>query len=73
MKIADKTFPITGGASGLGEAVVRKVDAFTPITTYPPRFGRLDEFAALVRHLVENEMINGTPIRLDGGIHMPAK
>jgi NAD(P)-dependent dehydrogenase (short-subunit alcohol dehydrogenase family) len=40
---------------------------------FPPRLGRPDEFASLVRHLIENEMLNGEVIRLDGGIRMSAK
>ena len=37
---------------------------------FPPRLGRPDEYAALVRHIVENEMLNGEVIRLDGAIRM---
>jgi NAD(P)-dependent dehydrogenase (short-subunit alcohol dehydrogenase family) len=37
---------------------------------WPPRFGRPEEYAALARHIVENEMLNGETIRLDGGIRM---
>jgi NAD(P)-dependent dehydrogenase (short-subunit alcohol dehydrogenase family) len=37
---------------------------------YPPRLGRPEEYAALARHVVENEMLNGTVIRLDGAIRM---
>jgi NAD(P)-dependent dehydrogenase (short-subunit alcohol dehydrogenase family) len=40
---------------------------------FPPRLGRPEEFAALVRHLVENEMLNGAVIRLDGALRMAAK
>ena len=40
---------------------------------FPPRLGRPDEFAALVRHVVENEMINGAVLRLDGAIRMAPK
>ena len=40
-------------------------------TVYPNRLGKPDEFAALVRHVVENDMLNGEVIRLDGGIRMP--
>ena len=40
---------------------------------FPPRLGRPDEFAALVRHIVENEMLNGEVIRLDGAIRMAPK
>jgi NAD(P)-dependent dehydrogenase (short-subunit alcohol dehydrogenase family) len=40
---------------------------------FPPRLGRPDEFAALVRHIVENEMLNGCVVRLDGALRMGAK
>ena len=37
---------------------------------FPPRLGRPDEYAALAKHIVENEMLNGETIRLDGAIRM---
>jgi NAD(P)-dependent dehydrogenase (short-subunit alcohol dehydrogenase family) len=37
---------------------------------FPSRLGRPDEYAALVRHIVENEMLNGEVIRLDGALRM---
>ena len=37
---------------------------------FPPRLGRPDEYAALAKHIIENEMLNGEVIRLDGGIRM---
>ncbi len=40
---------------------------------FPPRLGRPDEYAALVRHVVENEMLNGEVIRLDGALRMAPK
>jgi NAD(P)-dependent dehydrogenase (short-subunit alcohol dehydrogenase family) len=40
---------------------------------FPPRLGRPDEFAALVRQVIENEMLNGAVIRLDGALRMGAK
>ncbi len=40
---------------------------------FPPRLGRPDEFAALVLHIVQNEMLNGEVIRLDGAMRMAAK
>lgn len=40
---------------------------------FPPRFGRPEEFAALVRHAIENRMLNGSVIRLDGALRMAAK
>ena len=40
---------------------------------FPPRLGRPTEFAALVQHIIENEMLNGEVIRLDGAIRMAPK
>ncbi len=40
---------------------------------FPPRLGRPEEYAALVRHIVENEVLNGEVIRLDGALRMAAK
>ena len=37
---------------------------------FPPRLGRPEEYAALVEHIVENTMLNGEVIRLDGAIRM---
>ena len=40
---------------------------------FPPRLGRPDEYAALAKHIIENEMLNGEVIRLDGAIRMSAR
>ena len=40
---------------------------------HPRRLGKPEEFAALVRHIVENPMLNGETIRLDGALRMPPK
>ena len=40
---------------------------------FPSRLGRPEEYAALARHIIENTMLNGEVIRLDGGIRMAAK
>jgi NAD(P)-dependent dehydrogenase (short-subunit alcohol dehydrogenase family) len=53
--------------AGLPEAARESLGQQVP---YPPRLGRPDEYAALARHIVENEMLNGETIRLDGGIRM---
>lgn len=37
---------------------------------FPHRFGHPDEYAALVRHIVENPMLNGCTLRLDGALRM---
>lgn len=38
---------------------------------FPRRFGHPSEFAALVQHIVENEMLNGEVVRLDGATRLP--
>jgi len=40
---------------------------------FPKRLGHPDEFAALAIHLIENTLINGTVIRLDGALRMQPK
>jgi len=37
---------------------------------FPPRLDRPEEYADLVKHIIENEMLNGEVIRLDGAIRM---
>ena len=37
---------------------------------FPSRLGKPDEFAALVQHIIENPMLNGDVIRLDGALRM---
>ena len=40
-------------------------------TPFPKRFGKPEEFAKLVQSIVENPMLNGEVIRLDGALRMP--
>lgn len=40
---------------------------------FPSRLGQPAEFAALVRHIIENEMLNGCVLRLDGALRMGPK
>lgn len=40
---------------------------------FPRRLGRPDEFAAMVAHVIENSMLNGETIRLDGALRMAPK
>jgi NAD(P)-dependent dehydrogenase (short-subunit alcohol dehydrogenase family) len=40
---------------------------------HPSRLGKPAEYAALVAHIVENQMLNGETIRLDGAIRMAPK
>jgi NAD(P)-dependent dehydrogenase (short-subunit alcohol dehydrogenase family) len=53
--------------AGLPEAARVSLGQQVP---FPSRLGRPSEFGALVRHIVENELINGETIRLDGALRM---
>ena len=48
-------------------------DALGKMVPFPSRLGRPKEYAQLVRHIAENEMLNGEVIRLDGAIRMQPK
>jgi NAD(P)-dependent dehydrogenase (short-subunit alcohol dehydrogenase family) len=48
-----------GGRESLGKSI-----------PFPPRLGQPSEYAALVAHIVENRMLNGEVIRLDGALRM---
>jgi NAD(P)-dependent dehydrogenase (short-subunit alcohol dehydrogenase family) len=56
--------------AGLPQAVQDSLAAQVP---HPSRLGKPSEYAALVRHIVENPMLNGEVIRLDGAIRMQPK
>ena len=51
----------------LPEQVKASLGAAVP---HPPRLGQADEFAALALHILENPMLNGETIRLDGALRM---
>ncbi|MFG1290048.1 3-hydroxyacyl-CoA dehydrogenase [Xanthobacter versatilis] len=48
-------------------------DSLGKTVPFPPRLGRPPEYAALVRHICENTMLNGEVIRLDGALRMPPR
>jgi NAD(P)-dependent dehydrogenase (short-subunit alcohol dehydrogenase family) len=52
---------------GLPEEAQRSLAAAVP---FPKLLGRPEQFAALVRHIIENAYINGEVIRLDGALRM---
>ena len=45
-------------------------ESLTSQIPFPKRLGRAEDFAALVKHIVENEYLNGEVIRLDGALRM---
>ena len=69
MTIAPGIFetPLLAGLSGeIRESLGQQIP-------FPSRLGKAGEFAALARHILENRMLNGEVIRLDGGIRMAPK
>jgi NAD(P)-dependent dehydrogenase (short-subunit alcohol dehydrogenase family) len=56
--------------AGMSDEVRASLAAGVP---FPPRLGKPAEYAALVRHIIENSMLNGEVIRLDGALRMAAK
>jgi NAD(P)-dependent dehydrogenase (short-subunit alcohol dehydrogenase family) len=48
-------------------------EALSSQAPFPPRLGRPSEFAHMVRSVLENEMLNGATIRLDGALRLPPK
>ncbi|WP_024972221.1 3-hydroxyacyl-CoA dehydrogenase [Ralstonia pickettii] len=48
-------------------------DALGKMVPFPPRLGKPSEYAQLARAIVENPMLNGETIRLDGAIRMQPK
>lgn len=56
--------------AGMNDEVRASLAAGVP---FPPRLGKPAEYAALVRHIIENSMLNGEVIRLDGALRMAAK
>jgi NAD(P)-dependent dehydrogenase (short-subunit alcohol dehydrogenase family) len=53
--------------AGLPEPARQSLSVAVP---FPCRLGRPQEFAALVQHIIENPMLNGETIRLDGALRM---
>ena len=67
--IAPGTFD-TPLLAGLPDEVRASLGRAVP---FPSRLGRPDEYASLVSHIVENSMLNGEVIRLDGAMRMPPR
>jgi len=56
--------------AGLPEDMRKSLGAQIP---FPPRLGDPAEYAMLAKHIIENAMLNGEVIRLDGALRMPPK
>ena len=48
-------------------------DALAASVPFPSRLGKPEDYAKLVKHILENDMLNGEVIRLDGAIRMAPK
>lgn len=69
MTIAPGTF-MTPMLAGLAPEATAVLEAGVP---HPSRLGDPVEFASLVRHVIDNGMLNGEVIRLDGALRMPPR
>ncbi len=56
--------------AALPEEARQKLGAGVP---FPPRLGQPDEYAQLACHMIENRMLNGETVRLDGALRMPPR
>lgn len=56
--------------AGMTEDVRASLSAAVP---FPARLGKPEEYAALAQHIIENSMLNGEVIRLDGALRMGVK
>ncbi|NSW83118.1 MAG: 3-hydroxyacyl-CoA dehydrogenase [Syntrophothermus sp.] len=57
----------------LGQLPDKVREALGKMIPFPSRLGKPDEYARLVQHIVENPMLNGEVIRLDGALRMQPK
>ena len=69
MTVAPGTF-MTPMLASLPDATKASLGAQVP---HPARLGEPAEYAALVRHIIDNPMLNGEVIRLDGALRMPPR
>lgn len=69
MTVAPGTFE-TPMLAGLPQEAIEALEAQIP---HPSRLGKPAEYAALVAHIVDNPMLNGEVVRLDGALRMPPR
>jgi len=60
----------TAMMAGAPEAIRQSLEAQA---VFPPRLGRAEEYAQFAQQIVENPMLNGCVLRLDGAVRMAAK
>ncbi|KAJ54372.1 3-hydroxy-2-methylbutyryl-CoA dehydrogenase [Actibacterium mucosum KCTC 23349] len=77
--LADKGIRVVTIAPGLFETPMMAGlpddvrDALGGLAPFPARLAKPDEYAQMVQQIVENDMLNGTVIRLDGAIRLPPR
>ncbi|MDO5741287.1 MAG: SDR family NAD(P)-dependent oxidoreductase [Ornithinimicrobium sp.] len=69
MTIAPGVFE-TPMMAGMPDGVKESLEALVP---HPARLGKPQEYAALVAHIIDNPLLNGEVIRLDGALRMPPR
>ena len=75
-ELADSGIRVVAIAPGIFETPMmaslpeKARESLSKQTPFPARLGRPEEYAALVQHIIENEMLNGEVIRLDGAIRL---
>ena len=62
-----------GGKERKPAGTGRRAGVNPEMVNFPVRMGRGEEFARVVKEIIENPMINGDTIRLDGGVRMPSR
>jgi len=67
LTVAPGTFAKPSMVAGLPQPII---DGLAETIPFPPRLGEPSEFAALVLHMVNNVMLNGEVVRLDGALRM---
>jgi NAD(P)-dependent dehydrogenase (short-subunit alcohol dehydrogenase family) len=67
--VAPGTFA-TPMLAGLADEVTAALEAQVP---HPSRLGQPREYASLIAHIIDNGMLNGEVIRLDGALRMPPR
>ena len=65
-----RTFTKTITVNLIGSFNMIRLAAGAP---FPSRLGTLQDYAELVRHIIENDMLNGEVVRLDGAIRPAPK
>lgn len=78
-ELAEQSIRVMGIAPGLVDTPMfsqlnkAAKEALTVTVPFPKRLGKPEEYANLVQHIIQNPMLNGTIIRLDGALRLQSK